>query len=288
MTVGETTDPVEEELPAWSVGAGEEPALAAACWPNPVTREWAWGGCAGEGARVCIIDSGIESDHPAVGPVSRRVTVEADDTGLAHVSDDPGGDVSGHGTACASIVRRVAPGCELTSTRVLQRGAKGSRGSGIDLLAGLAWAIEQRFDVINMSLSTRRRKFAAILHDLADGAYFSRTMLVVSAHNMPVESYPWRFAALVSVGSHEGVDPTEFFYNPDGPVEFFAPGVDVDVAWSDGSRIQATGNSFAAPHIAGILALIRAKHPTLTPFELKSVLRLTASNRVSEGTDGGG
>jgi subtilisin len=288
MTADEATEPVEEELPAWSVAAGEEPVLALAGWPNPVTREWAWGGSSGEGARVCIIDSGIERDHPAVAPVACRVTVEVDRTGLAQVSEDAEEDVSGHGTACASIIRRVAPRCELTSMRVMQRGTKGSKGTGMDLLAGLTWAVEQRFDVINLSLSTRRRKFAAILHDLADGAYFSRVMLVASAHNMPVESYPWRFAALVSVGSHEGTDPTEFFYNPAGPVEFFAPGVDVDVAWSGGSRIQATGNSFAAPHIAGILALIRGKHPNLTPFELKSVLRLTASNSASEESDGRG
>ena len=288
MTAGEATDPVEEELPAWSVGAGQEPALAVAHWPAPVTRDWAWGGSSGAGARVCIVDSGVEPDHPAVVPVARRVTVEVDDTGLAEVSEDVEDDVSGHGTACASIIRSLAPQCELTSMRVMRRGAKGSKGTGMDLLAGLAWAVEERFDVINLSLSTRRRKFATVLHDLADGAYFSRAMLVVSAHNMPVESYPWRFAALVSVGSHEGADPSRFFYNPSGPVEFFAPGVDVDVAWSGGSRIQATGNSFAAPHIAGILALIRGKHPELTPFELKTVLRMTASNRVNEEPDGRG
>lgn len=279
----EATARVEEELPAWSVAAGQEPVLRTVGWPDPVTREWAWGGSDGTGARVCIIDSGIEPDHPAVGSVAHRVTVEVDPTGLAAVSDDTDDDVSGHGTACASVIRRVAPGCELTSMRVMQRGAKGSKGTGMDLLAGLTWAVQERFDVINLSLSTRRRKFASVLHDLADGAYFSRTMLIASAHNMPVESYPWRFAALVSVGSHEGADPTEFFYNPEGPVEFFAPGVDVDVAWQGGTRIQASGNSFAAPHIAGILALIRAKHPDLTPFELKTVLRLTASNRVREG-----
>lgn len=40
----------------------------------------------------------------------------------------------------------------------------------------------------------------------------------------------------------------------------------------------STGNSFAAPHIAGIVALIRAKHPELTPFQIKSVLHACASN----------
>ena len=39
-------------------------------------------------------------------------------------------------------------------------------------------------------------------HELADTAYFQRTVLVASAHNLPVESYPWRFSSVISVGSH--------------------------------------------------------------------------------------
>jgi subtilisin family serine protease len=121
-----------------------------------------------------------------------------------------------------------------------------------------------------------------MLYEMADRAYFNGVMIVASAHNMPVESYPWRYAAVVSVGSHEGTDPMTFFCNPTPPVEFFAPGVEIDVAWSEGTRIRATGNSFAAPHISGILALIRAKHPELSPYELKSVLRMTSSNARGE------
>jgi subtilisin family serine protease len=121
-----------------------------------------------------------------------------------------------------------------------------------------------------------------MLYEMADRAYYAGAMIVASAHNMPVESYPWRYAAVVSVGSHEDRDPMTFYCNPTPPVEFFAPGVDIEVAWSEGSRIRATGNSFAAPHISGILALIRGKHPELSPYELKSVLRLTASNAAEE------
>jgi subtilisin family serine protease len=172
-------------------------------------------------------------------------------------------------------VRSLAPECELTSVRVL---GAGYTGSGDVLLAGLRWAVEEGFDVVNMSLSTTKRKFAAELHDIADTAYFGRTTLVASAHNMPVESYPWRFAAVISVASHEDDDPFTFFANPDPPVEFFARGVDLRVAWLGGDSIVSTGNSFATPHITGISALIRSKHPELTPFELKSVLYLTASN----------
>jgi len=116
------------------------------------------------------------------------------------------------------------------------------------------------------------------VHELADTAYFRRTVLVASAHNMPVESYPWRFSSVISVGSHEQEDPYTYYYNPAPPVEFFARGVDVKVAWNGGGRLVCTGNSFATPHIAGIAALVLSKHPELTPFQLKSVLYLTATN----------
>ena len=146
------------------------------------------------------------------------------------------------------------------------------------LLAGLRWAVEQGFDVVNMSLSTTKRQFAGILHELTDTAYFRRTLLVASAHNMPVESYPWKFASVISVGSHEEPDPLAFYYNPDPPVEFFARGVDVEVAWTGGARIRCTGNSFATPHMSALCALVLGKHPELTPFQLKSVLYLTSTN----------
>jgi len=225
--------------------------------------------------RVCILDSGVELDHPQVGAVARSVAVTIGEDGEAVVADDDAGDTCGHGTACAGIIRALAPDCELFSVRVL---GAGFTGSGPILLAGLRWAVEQGYDVINMSLSTTKRQFAEVLHELADTAYFNRTILVASAHNMPVESYPWRFSSVVSVGSHAVADSLAFFYNPDPPVEFFARGVDVELAWTGGGTIRATGNSFATPHMSGLCALVRSKHPWLTPFQLKSVLHLIADN----------
>ena len=77
---------------------------------------------------------------------------------------------------------------------------------------------------------------------------------------------------------NEEPDPLTFYYNPDPPVEFFARGVDVEVAWTGGARIRCTGNSFATPHMTALCALVLGKHPDLTPFQLKSVLYLTSSN----------
>src|SRR5215210_3016937 len=274
------SDPAPEHpLPAWSLPAGTAASLELpTAWPGRVTREWAWGDSTGDGVRVCILDSGVERDHPLVGELEGAVAVQVNGEDV-DVVDDAEGDLCGHGTACAGIVRSIAPECRLFSVRVL---GAGFTGSGIALLGGLRWAVEQGFQVINMSLSTTKSQFAGMLHEVADAAYFRRTVLVASAHNMPVESYPWRFSSVVSVGSHEESDPLTFFYNPNPPVEFFARGVDVDVAWLGGRKARSTGNSFATPHMTGICALVLAKHPELTPFQLKSTLYLTASNVVEE------
>src|ERR1041385_9155632 len=251
---------MEDELPAWSMPA-EAVAPLATGWPERVTRDWAWGGATGKGIRVCILDSGIEAGHPLVGELEGAVAVARDEEDVS-VAEDSEGDLCGHGTACAGIVRGLAPECSIYSVRVLGAGFK---GSGPVLLGGLRWAVEQGFDVVNMSLSTTKRQFAELLHELADTAYFRRTVLVASAHNMPVESYPWRFSSVISVGSHEQPDPYAFFYNPPPPsaffytpappVEFFARGVDVEVAWIGRTALRSTGNSFATPHIAGICTL---------------------------------
>jgi subtilisin len=265
-----------EYRPAWSLSAeAVDQIRVPVTLPGQVTREWAWGGSTGAGVRVCILDSGVELEHPLIGRVERSVAVLRDETDELQVVDDTEGDLCGHGTACAGVVRSLAPEAELTSVRVLGAGYK---GGGETMLRGLAWAIEEGFDVVNMSLSTTRTKYVERLHELADHAYFKRVLLVASAHNMPVESFPWRFASVISVGSHEETDPLTFYYNPTPPVEFFGRGLDLDLAWLDGTQVRATGNSFATPHIAGICALILGKHPDLTPFQLKSVLYQTASN----------
>ena len=270
-------DPARERpLPAWSLPAGTAESLALPTeWPGRVTREWAWGGSTGKGVRVCILDSGVEPDHPDVGELAGAVAVEVGEGEEVSVVEDAEGDLCGHGTACAGIVRSLAPDAELYSVRVL---GAGFTGSGTALLGGLRWAVEQGFQVINMSLSTTKSQFAGLLHEVADRAYFRRTVLVASAHNMPVESYPWRFSSVISVGSHEEPDADTFYYNPDPPVEFFARGVDVEIAWLGGTKARSTGNSFATPHMSGICALILGKHPELTPFQLKSALYLTANN----------
>ncbi|MFE9424093.1 S8 family serine peptidase [Kitasatospora sp. NPDC006697] len=272
-------------VPAWSMPAALAPQQLFEVSPlGPVTPQWAWGGADGSGVRVCVLDSGVDAEHPLVGGVDRAMdVVRGEDGELAVVPTEPA-DTAGHGTACASVIRAIAPGAALTSVRVLNSGAF---GSGAALLTGLGWAIEQGYDVINMSLSTAKAEFCDALRELSDSAYFRRCVIVASAHNMPVRSYPWPFASVISVASHDSPDPMAYYYNPAPPVDFYARGVRVPVAGLGGRRIVSTGNSFATPHIAGICALILSKHRSLTPFQLKSVLYLAAQNvtRPDGGSD---
>src|SRR5207248_1471908 len=62
--------PEEEPLPAWSLPTDAVKRIELPeAWPGQVTREWAWGGATGAGVRVCVLDSGVELDHPDVGTV---------------------------------------------------------------------------------------------------------------------------------------------------------------------------------------------------------------------------
>ncbi len=245
---------------------------------DDLSPAWAWGGSTGKGARVAVVDSGIEADHPDLGDCVVRdggVEVRVTDDGETVERLGPHDDSVGHGTACAGIIHGIAPEASITSVKVL---GPGLRGRAAAFLRGLAWAVEQRFDVVNLSLGTNRREWALPFYEICDQAYFSGSLVVTAANNLPKTSFPSLYASVTSVASSLSTDPFRFHHNPEPPTEFLAPGVGVEVAWRGASRIDATGNSYAAPHISGIAALIRAKHPDLRPFQVKTVLWATAAN----------
>jgi subtilisin len=230
-----------------------------------------WRAARGRGVTVAILDSGVERDHPAVGGrLVRSMRVDLSDGEGVVVEDPDGEDVVGHGTACAGIIHSMAPEADLVSVRVL---GSDNKGKGIAFAQALDWVIGQRIPVANLSLSSRSEQLYATFHDLVDQAYFANCLLVCSASNTPgQESYPSLFSSVVSVAAHDVADPMTYFYNPRPPVEFGAWGVAVPVAWSGAGSTVATGNSFAAPHITGLLARLRSAFPDATPFEAKTLL----------------
>jgi subtilisin family serine protease len=224
---------------------------------------------------VCLVDSGVDTTHEAIGGAVTTYRVAPLDTGGHELVPDDAGDVAGHGTACAGIIRALAPSCELTSVRLL---GGSLRAHGDALVAALAWAVEQRFHVVNLSLSTRHPDYREAIREIVDQAYFDGTTIVAAAHNRPMVSYPWRFASVISAGSHAVPDPEYFEANPAPPVEFFGHGVNVTVAQPAGGRARVSGNSFAAPHVAGMCARVLGAHPQFRTPQLKVVLSAIANN----------
>jgi subtilisin len=265
------------EMPAWSEpfrGPDRSSLDRTAPW-GVLDRRWAFGDGTGRGVTVAILDSGIEAEHPAIGGrLTERVAVSIEE-GEVRLAPDDVGDVVGHGTACAGIIHALAPEADLISVRVL---GPDNRGKGAVFAAGLEWAITSGASVVNLSLSSRSEDYHALLHDIVEDAYFANVLFVCAANNVRGPSYPSLFSSVVSVAAHDVADPDVWFYNPRPPVEFAAPGVDVEVAWLGGGRLIVTGNSFAAPHIAAYAARIRAAHPGITPFETKAILAGTATN----------
>jgi subtilisin len=263
-------------LPAWSeaFAADSRASLTRDLPLGRLDREAVFGDADGRGVTVAIVDSGVDGRHPAVrGRVTQHLMIEVEGTEAQIVEDPNALDMVGHGTACAGIIAGIAPAADLVSIRIL--GAD-NRGKGLALAAAIDWAIDAGVSIVNLSLSSRSEAMFGAFHELADRSYFANALLVCAANNVPGPSYPSLFAAVLSVAAHDVAAPDVWYYNPAPPVEFGAYGVDVDVAWRDGGRIRATGNSFAAPHIAGQAARLRSRHPAATPFEIKALLAATA------------
>src|SRR3954447_2936024 len=268
----------EQQRPAWSRGESVFADSAQLDALPGLSPEWAWGGSIGRGIRVAVVDSGIDAAHPDLGDAvdaDAGVALRLGDDGEVTEETGPHGDLFGHGTACAGIIHALAPEARITSVRVLDEGLTGSAAV---FLRGLGWAVEQGFDIINLSLGATRRDWALAFYELCDTAYFKGSFVVTAANNFQQRSFPSLYGTVASVACNTATDPMEYYANPSPPTEFLARGIDVEVAWKDGARITVTGNSFAAPHIAALGALVRAKHPSLSPPLVKAVLWGCAAN----------
>jgi subtilisin family serine protease len=229
-----------------------------------------WRSARGKGVSVAIVDSGIDISHPDLqGKVRESVEARIENKRVVFDPSDTG-DSAGHGTACAGIVASIAPDAEIYSIKVL---GPGGLGEGQAFLAGLEYAIKKRVRVINLSLGTTKPQFFAPLHDLLDRAYQAGCIVVAAANNLPQPSFPSIFSSsLISVIKSTESDPFKFGFHYGEVIELTAPGVNVRTTWLNGAYRNLTGNSFACPHIVGIISLILERHPEMTPFQVKSAL----------------
>lgn len=229
-----------------------------------------WKRKTGRGVTVAVVDSGVDTSHPALeGKVAESLEALPENKRVVFIPSDSG-DSAGHGTACAGIISSIAPDISIYSIKVLGEQAS---GDGQSFLAGLEYAIKRKFRVINLSLGTTKPQYFAPLHDLLDRAYHAGCIVVAAANNLPQPSFPSVFSSsLISVSKKEDPEPFNFGFRYGEVIELTAPGVNIKTAWLGGGYRSLTGNSFACPHIAGIIALLLEEYPGLTPFEVKTLL----------------
>ena len=251
----------------------------------------AWfSGATGKGIRLAVLDTGIDGDHKDLQPNLASDGFTVIRTGAPtrrHWLFDP----NGHGTHVAgtagaggvlhgsfNALLGVAPEVSLVSVRVLQ--GNGS-GSWADIAAGIDWCIDQNnnIDIINMSLGDNQS--SSTLELAVQNAWDAGLLIVSSAGNSGNEAgdadeyrYPAAYDQVIAVAAASNQVDSRASFSTTGPyVELIAPGQHVfSTHINDYGYHYMNGTSMAAPHVAGVAALVWAANPSLSNQQVRNLL----------------
>jgi len=229
----------------------------------------------GAGVTAYILDTGILASHvDFTGRVAAGYTAIADGRGAT--------DCNGHGTHVAGTVGGatwgIAKGVSLVPVRVLPCTGPGTLSA---VLAGLDWvnANARRPAVVNMSLGGGA---SSTIDNAVANTVSKGITVVVAAGNEAVDACtqsPARAPSAITVGATTSGDARASYSNFGTCLDVFAPGSSIRSAWYTGTTVTATssGTSMAAPHVAGLAALMLAAAPASTPAQLDQRLKSTAT-----------
>ena len=256
----------------------------------------AWAYSVGEnGPIVAVCDTGADLQHPDL--VGNLVP------GYDFVSSNPAAqDDNGHGTHVAGIIGAVGNNAIGVSginwrARLMPVKILGSDGSGDSVTAwlGIRWAVDQGAKVINLSFGTPYPD--PLLQDAVSYALAKGVVVVAAAGNVYAGSditmggpcYPAAYPGVLGVGATDSNDAVAWFSNQAAFVDVTAPGVSVlstvlrRPGYSDYGLMS--GTSMAAPHVAGLAALLLAANPRLSQSGVTNLITATARDMGAPGWD---
>ena len=234
---------------------------------------------------VAVIDTGVQSDHP---DLKDRLT-----EGFNVISPgQPPEDDVGHGTHVAGIIAATVNNAEGVAgmtwyTKIMPIKALDGTGTGstYSVAEAVIWATDHGADVINLSLGNYAE--AAFLHDAIRYAV-GRGVLVVAASgndNTDRPGYPAAYPEVLAVAATDPDTGRAYFSNYGDYIDLAAPGTNIPSTYPGGRYAALSGTSMASPHVAALIALVRAVNPALTPEEIANLLRETASDMGTPGPD---
>lgn len=265
---------------------------------------WSTFSTTGTGAKVAILDTGIDDTHPDLaGKVDEFVQV--DEYGNATTTTPT--DTDAHGTHVSGIVAGsggigVAPGARLMGAIVLPGGG----GTYAQVLGGMEWAADpdgnpataDQPDVANMSWGSIGLVYQFI--EPIDNLVAAGVFPAVAAGNWGEGwvSGPGDVPTAFAVGATDKNDAVPW-WSSGGEVTWYepphagvytkpdasAPGAAVRSSVPGGGYAIWSGTSMATPHMAGAAALLRSLDPSLTVGEISSILQSTALDLGAEGKD---
>jgi subtilisin family serine protease len=214
-----------------------------------------------EGVHIYILDTGIDADHSdfrdrlGEGFAARGGSTDDDNGHGTHVAGSAAGSEFG-----------IAKGATLHAVKVLTNGF----GSDADVIRGIDFVTRHVREkgwsaVANMSLGggTSPALDRAVCDSISAGVTYA-----VAAGNDDANACrfsPARVLQALTAGATDRRDQRAFFSNQGACVDLFAPGLDIESARRGGGGTTLSGTSMASPHVAGVAALCRARHPQGTP-----------------------
>ncbi|MEU0215638.1 type VII secretion-associated serine protease mycosin [Streptomyces sp. NPDC006265] len=265
-----------------------------------------WSQSTGKDMRVAVIDTGVDVTNPqltdAVDVKSGRnflpENLEDDDGNPIERGKENGTtDTVGHGTKVAGIIAArpvkgtgfvgLAP--DATIIPIQQNDAEGNGDVGT-LTAAIRYAVQAGADVINISQDTTKpMKSTSDLALAINQALARKIVVVASAGNDGLggnvkETYPASYEGVLAVAASDRNNERAAFSQSGEFVGVAAPGVDMISTVPKGGHCSDNGTSFSAPYVAGLAALIKAKHRDWTARQIVAQIEQTAE-RTTAGHD---